>query len=333
MLDQEKSSPQFTAKRPLPFQEGSLFFAPMEGITDIHYRETILENYPEWDFISTDFLRAPTVGAYPEKHILKHYGKSSYKDIEKRKKTIYQILTTEEAMTVDTVSKIVGLGFEYLDLNLGCPSKTVCKHRGGSFLLSDLAALRKVIRTIRQTFPHTFTAKIRVGYKDDTLFESILKLLEEEGVDAIVIHARTREEMYKGVAKWEYIKRAVKTVNVPIVGNGDIWTTEDIERYFDYTECHSVMIARGALKTPWLARLRKSAETDSEELRVREINRYFNSYFNRIDALDMEELKKLRRLKAISRYIFDDLTDGAAKKKAFLLSKTREDMFKALESL
>lgn len=305
----------------------------MEGITDIHYRETILENYPEWDLISTDFLRAPTVGAYPEKHILKHYGKSSYSDPEKRRKTIYQILTTEDAMTEDTVTKILGLGFEYLDLNLGCPSKTVCKHRGGSFLLSDLTALRKVIRTIRKTFPHTFTAKIRVGYKDDTLFEPILKLLEEEGVDAIVIHARTREELYKGVAKWDYVKRAVQTVKTPIVGNGDIWTTEDIERYFDYTRCHSVMIARGALKTPWLARLRKSGEKDSQELRVQEIKRYYKSYFTRIDALDMEELKKIRRLKAISRYIFDDLDEGAAKKKAFLLSKTREEMFKALESL
>lgn len=306
----------------------------MEGITDIHYRETVLENYPEWDFISTDFLRAPSVGAYPEKHILKHYGKSSYEDPKKMEKTIYQILTTEDALTVDTVTKIKNLGFTYLDLNLGCPSKTVCKHRGGSFLLSDLSALRKVIRKIRSNFPHTFTAKIRVGYKDDLLFKDILRLLEEEGVDGIVIHARTRDEMYKGVAKWEYVKTAVETVqSVPIIGNGDIWTVEDIHRYFDYTKCHSVMIARGALKTPWLARLYKEGKEDSPELRAQEIKRYFTSYFNRVDKLDMEELKKIRRLKAISRYIFDDLEDGEAKKKSFLLSKTREAMFEVLEKL
>lgn len=321
-------------KTPLPFDQGSLFFAPMEGITDIHYRETILENYPEWDFISTDFLRAPSVGLYPEKHILKHYGKSSYIDPEKRRKTIYQILTTEDAFTEDTVTKIDQLGFTYLDLNLGCPSKTVCKNGGGSFLLSDLGALRRVIRKVRTTFPHTFTAKIRVGYKDDFLFKDILRLLEEEGVDAIVIHARTRDEMYKGVAKWDYVKTAVETVNVPIVGNGDIWSVEDIHRYFDYTKCHSVMIARGALKTPWLARLYKQGQSDSEEVRTTEIKKYFLSYFQRVDTLtDMEELKKIRRLKAISRYIFDDLENGAEKKKAFLLTKNREDMFKILEAL
>ena len=218
----EKLSQQSTANLPLPFKEKSLIFAPMEGITDIHYRETILENYPEWDFVATDFLRAPSVGPYPVKHVLKHYGKSSYEDPEKQRKTIYQMLTTEDALTEDTVSKIRDLGFKWLDLNLGCPSKTVCKHRGGSFLLSDLQALRKVIKTIRSHFPHTFTAKIRVGYKDDTLFKDILRLLEDEGVDAITIHARTRDEMYKGVAKWEYVKTAVETVKTPIVGNGDI---------------------------------------------------------------------------------------------------------------
>lgn len=330
----QESLSQPSQVRQLPFSKGSLFFAPMEGITDIHYRETILDIYPEWDFVSTDFLRVPSVGAYPPKHILKHYGKSSYSDPEKKRKTIYQILTPEDAMTVDTVTKIKDLGFTYLDLNLGCPSKTVCKHRGGSFLLSDLVALRKIIRTIRTNWPHTFTAKIRVGYKDDTNFEKILHLLEEEAVDAIVIHARTRDEMYKGVAKWDYIKKAVQTVkHTPIVGNGDIWTVDDIHRYFDYTQCHSVMIARGALKTPWLARLYKENMQDSEELRVNEIKRYFNNYFARVDKLDMEELKKIRRLKAISRYIFDDLTDGDQKKRSFLLSKTREEMFKSMDSL
>lgn len=329
----EKLSQQSTANLPLPFKEKSLIFAPMEGITDIHYRETILENYPEWDFVATDFLRAPSVGPYPVKHVLKHYGKSSYEDPEKQRKTIYQMLTTEDALTEDTVSKIKDLGFKWLDLNLGCPSKTVCKHRGGSFLLSDLQALRKVIKTIRSHFPHTFTAKIRVGYKDDTLFKDILRLLEDEGVDAITIHARTRDEMYKGVAKWEYVKTAVETVKTPIVGNGDIWTVEDIKRYFEYTKCHSVMIARGALKTPWLARLYRSGMLDNQELRAQEIKRYYRSYFERIDKLDMEELKKIRRLKAISRYIFDDLDDGEQKKRSFLLSKTREDMFSILDSL
>lgn len=317
-----------------PFAEKTLFFAPMEGITDVHYRETILDNYPEWDFVSCDFLRAPSVGPYPVKHILKHYGESSYSKKEYRNKTVYQILTTEDALTEDTVTKIRDLGFKRLDLNLGCPSKTVCKHRGGSFLLSDLKALKKVIRKIRDHFPHTFTTKIRVGYRDDTLFENILKLLEDEGSDAITVHARTRDELYKGVANWDYVKKAAQTVKIPVVGNGDIWTVEDIERYFEYTGCHSIMLARSALKTPWIARLWKNSEKDSEQLRRNEIKNYFNSYYKRIDSLEVfDEVQKLRRLKAVSRNIFDDLTNGEDIKKQFLRSKNYDQAFSIIDSL
>ena len=90
-----------------------------------------------------------------------------------------------------------------------------------------------------------------------------------------MIHGRTRNELYKGTAHWDYIKNAVKAVSIPIVGNGDIWSKEDVERYFDYTGCHSIMLARSALKTPYLARLVKSNESDSKELRHQEIKKYF----------------------------------------------------------
>lgn len=318
----------------LPIEPGSLLFAPMEGITDQEYRQTILDLYPEWDYMATDFLRCPSVGLYPTKHVLSHFGNEAYNSPVARAKTIYQILTTADANTLDTIEKITSLGFNWLDINLGCPSKTVCKNKGGSFLLSELDSLQKIIELIRTNFTSTFTAKIRVGYRDDSLFTDILSLLEDAGVDAITIHARTRDELYKGVARWEYVARAVEHVQrVPIIGNGDIWTTEDVTRYFEFTKCHSIMIARGALKTPWLARLHKTKQLDSEELRRVEIKKYFSHYYSIIDRLPQEEAKKVRRLKAASRYIFDDLSDGAVLKKRFLLSKTKEEMFGVLSDL
>lgn len=336
MQVQENLSQQSIAKSSrLPLNKGSLLFAPMEGITDHLYREALLHLYPEWDKCATDFLRVPSVGEYPKKHILKHFGEDHYKNEFSRGKTIYQILSPEHASTVDTISKIKELGFDWLDINLGCPSKTVCKNRGGSFLLSDLVALRYVINLIRTNWDNIFTAKIRVGYKDDTLFDKILCLLEEERVDAITIHARTRDEMYKGVAKWDYIKEACKHVKyTPIIGNGDIWTTDDLDKYFDYTGCHSVMIARGALKTPWLARLHKKREKDSEELRRHEIHRYFYFYNELMcKKSDLDTTKRLRRIKAISRYIFDDLTDGENIKRQVLRSKTEDELFNLLKSI
>lgn len=306
----------------------------MEGVTDSHYRSVITKKYPEWDYVATDFLRIPSTGMYPDKHILKHFGASAYQDPVQREKTIYQILTSDNALTAEHVEKIKQLGFKWLDINLGCPSRTVCKNKGGSFLLSELETLRPIIKTIRNNFPYTFTAKIRVGYRDDHNFENIIKLLEDQGVDAITIHARTRDQLYKGVANWDYVKKAVQISNIPIVGNGDIWSVEDIHRYYDYTDAHSVMIARGALKTPWLAtNFYQNIRNETPLQRVYKMQEYYSSYFTELQLQDSEELGKIRRLKAVSRYIFDDLPNGEEIKKKFLRSKSKEELFMIIDSL
>ena len=332
MQMQEILSQPFITNSQLPFKEGSLFYAPMEGITDENYRNLILQNYPDWDFVATDFLRIPSVGQYPDKHMIKHLGAKTY-NTQKQKKTIYQILTSESALTEYHVSRLHELGIEWLDINLGCPSKTVCKSKGGSYLLSDLPVLRQIIKEIRVNFPGIFTAKIRVGFQDDENFESILKLLEDEGVDAVTIHARTRDQLYKGVANWSYVKRAVQIINIPVIGNGDIWTSEDIEKYFDYTGCHSVMLARSAMKSPWLAHYYKNNLTLDLEQKAFEVNKFFNLFYEQVKNLPLDEKFKARKLKAASRYSFDDFPDGAAFKKRFLLSSDPIQMLQVLTEL
>lgn len=316
-----------------PLKPQSIMFAPMEGITDECYRKTILKLYPEWDTMSCDFLRVPNPSPYPKKHILKHYGKEIYAHPESRAKTVYQILTSPGAYTAKTVEDIANLGFKWLDLNLGCPSKTVCKNKGGSYLLSDLPNLKIILKEIRDNFPHTFTCKIRVGYEDDTKFEDALRLLEDSGVDAIKIHGRTRSELYRGVANWDYIKRAVKVVNIPIIGNGDIWSTSDIERYFDYTNCHSIMLGRPALKTPWLAKLFKQGEEDSLSLRAKEIKRYFEHFYEEAKNYHDEEFTRIKRIKSITRYLFDDFPEGDSYKKRVLLAKDFTTQISAVDDL
>lgn len=314
-----------------PLKEHSLMFAPMEGVTDEYYRNVIQNLYPEWDTLSCDFLRVPSTNPYPEKHLIKHFGETVYNTPPIRKKTIYQILTSPNAFTKETVKAISNLGIEWIDLNLGCPSKTVCKNQGGSYLLNHHDHLKEIIKEIRAHFTGTFTCKIRVGFNDDQNFIKTLKLLEDEGVDAIKIHGRTRDQLYKGTSNWNYIKQAVKTVHIPIIGNGDIWTLQDIDRFYDFTNCHSIMLARPALKTPWLGTLYKEKKADSLELRKKEIIRYFTTFYNETLKQDLPESSRIKRLKSVSRYIFEDLPNGEMIKRSFLLSKSFEEQMEHLQ--
>lgn len=298
----------------------------MEGVTDNIYRQTIEELYPEWDLLVTDFLRVPAAGKYPKKHLIKHIGKE-HLDSKNINKTIYQILTSSKAYTKELVKDLEEINIPWIDINLGCPSKTVVKNKGGSYLLSSPKELEKIIIDIRENFKKTFTAKIRIGFKDDKLFIDNLKMLEARGVEAITIHGRTREQLYKGKANWNYIKEAVKAVNIPIIANGDIWNETDIDDCFHETGCHSVMIARGAMRTPWLAsNYRNNTKLNPSE----EIIKYFKNLQNKLIDSGLDEVRILKRFKGLSRYIFEHFKDAQSLKSQALRSQFLCDFNKIL---
>lgn len=311
----------------------SLLFAPMEGVTDEVYRLGLISAFPEWDRYYTDFLRVPTIGKYQNSRIRGHFGHQVLESEELGQKTVFQLLTTKKANTIDTLNQLNELGISHLDLNLGCPSRTVNLHGGGAYLLSDHESLEFVIRTIRKNFSNIFTAKIRVGYRDDKNFEDTLRLLQNEGVDAITVHARTRDELYKGVANWDYIKKAVETVSIPIIGNGDAWTTKDIEDMFTYTGCHSVMVGRGALKTPWLAYLFKNQIQETPALRVEMIKKYFFTLHRVYKENSFTDKYLLKKYKVISRYIFDDLENKEEFKKELFRAQDIITLLNFIKSL
>jgi tRNA-dihydrouridine synthase B len=312
------------------FPQKSLLFAPMEGITDEPYRMAMLKAFPEWDQFFTDFLRVPTVGKVNEKMIMEHYGPRIYANEKWRKKNSFQILTTPRAQTQAVVEILESLKMDHLDLNLGCPSKKVNSHLGGAYLLSDLKSLKIVLQTIRKNFTGHFTVKMRIGYRDDKSFSESLKLLEDEGVEAITLHARTRDQLYKGVADWEYVTRAVSEVKIPLIGNGDVWIVEDIEKIFQKTKCHSVMFGRSALKTPWLAKLYK--EYVSEDAHIDEtfllfqrknyLDQYFDALLKEYREVAWADNLILKRFKSFSRNLFDDYEDFELIRGRFLRSES-----------
>jgi tRNA-dihydrouridine synthase len=317
-----------------PVPKGSLFFAPMESITDEAFRKTVLKLYPEWDYLATDFLRVPSAGHYPRKYIIKHFGVDLSNDEEIKNKTMFQILTSHRAFTIDMVKEILDLGYPWLDINLGCPSNTVTKNGGGSSLLLDLDLLRTLIRNIRSNFNGRLTAKVRTGFHHTNDFETIIKILNDEGVELITVHGRTRDMMYKVPAVWSFIEKAVKLSHVPIIGNGDVWCTSDVDRMMNETGCHGVMVARGALKSPWMAQDYRNGHFNETSIeRAKRIKTFFKKYRHQLELENISDRGLLKQTKSVSRFMFEGLDLGEVHRRKLLLAQTIPDIYAVIESL
>ncbi|MFP5235276.1 MAG: tRNA dihydrouridine synthase DusB [Acidobacteriota bacterium] len=146
-------------------------------------------------------------------------------------------------------------GFDTVDLNLGCPAKRVVGCNGGSGLLRDLPKIGEIFRTIRKAVSIPFTVKFRLGWNDTNIIcVELARMAQDEGLNAVALHARTREQAYTGQARWEWIAAIKQAVTIPVIGNGDIRTPEDAAAMIAKTGCDAVMIGRAAPANPWIFR-------------------------------------------------------------------------------
>jgi tRNA-dihydrouridine synthase B len=174
-----------------------------------------------------------------------------------------QLFGSDPYTLAESAKIVEDAGFDLVDLNLGCPAKRVVKCNGGSGLLKDLPVIRTIFEQVRAAVKIPFTVKFRLGWDDGNIVcVPLAKMAEDCGLNAVALHARTREQGYSGNARWEWIGAVKGAVKIPVIGNGDVRTPEDAIAMVAETGCDGVMIGRTAASNPWIFRqIRQHAET------------------------------------------------------------------------
>ena len=234
-------------------------------------------------------------------------------------------------------------GFDTVDLNLGCPAKRVVGCNGGSGLLRDLPKIREIFRTVRRAVTIPFTVKFRLGWNDAQIVcVELARMAESEGLNAVALHARTREQAYTGQARWEWIAAIKQAVGIPVIGNGDIRTPEDAATMVAQTGCDAVMIGRAAPANPWIFRqIAQYTATGSYEQptvidRYRMIRAYFQMLLDEQEACkdlprDARIGETAGKMKQFASWFTHGVPGGAALRKAIYESKNAPEILSRVE--
>jgi nifR3 family TIM-barrel protein len=239
------------------------------------------------------------------------------------------------AQTLAEAARIVqDTGFDTVDLNLGCPAKRVVGCNGGSGLLRDLPKIGEIFQTIRRAVTIPFTVKFRLGWNDAQIVcVELARMAEAEGLDAVALHARTREQGYSGQARWEWIAAIKQVVKIPVIGNGDIRTPEDAAAMVAQTGCDGVMIGRAAAANPWIFRqiAQYTATGNYDQPAFSDRHHMIRAYFQMLldEAEATRELPRdarfgetAGRMKQFATWFTHGVPGGAKLRKAIYTAKT-----------
>jgi tRNA-dihydrouridine synthase B len=221
----------------------------MAGVTDTVFRRFI-RNLGGCGLIMTEFTSADGVLRAKDQKAKRYLH--FYED---EHPISAQLFGSDPQVMAEAARIVEDLGFDLVDLNLGCPAKKVVKCNGGSGLLRDLPRIGGIFEAVRKAVTIPFTVKFRAGWNDEEIVcVELAKMAEACGLCAVALHARTREQGYSGNARWEWIAAVKDAVKIPVIGNGDIRTPEDACAMVAATGCDAVMIGRTAPANPWIFR-------------------------------------------------------------------------------
>ena len=229
--------------------------APMEGLTDPLMRQILTQIATDlgrpYDWSVSEFIRI-TQHVLPA-HVFYKYVPELHHDAKTVSGTPIhvQLLGSEAQLMAENAAYACELGAPAIDINFGCPAKTVNSHRGGSVLLDEPEVMYDIISAVRQAVPTDIpvSAKIRLGYTDTSRMDDIRSAISDSGADWLTIHARTKTQGYKPPAYWDKIQ-SFNTLNIPVIANGEIWNAEHAQNCMVQAGTKHLMLGRGAVTRP-----------------------------------------------------------------------------------